>query len=117
MGEHKGRSSRHKDHWPMEPHYEFLADSIWQDFAYGRNAVYPQGHHGNALLSKFPIISWNNHDISLNRFEQRGLLHCKLDLVESSQPLHAVCVHLNLREAEDRKSTRLNSSHVAISYA
>ena len=26
--------------WPIEPQYEFLADSVWGDFAYGRNAVY-----------------------------------------------------------------------------
>lgn len=107
MGEHKGWSSRHKDRWPIEPQYEFLADSIWQDFAYGRNAVYPQGHHGNALLSKFPIVSWDNHDISLNRFEQRGLLYCKLDLVESSQCLHAVCVHLNLREGDRQRQLQM----------
>ncbi|MDQ2075784.1 endonuclease/exonuclease/phosphatase family protein [Marinimicrobium sp. ABcell2] len=103
MGEHKSWSSRHKGLWPIEPHYEFLADSIWQDFAYGRNAVYPQGHHGNALLSKFPIVSWDNHDISLNRFEQRGLLHCKLDMVDASIQLHAICVHLNLREGDRQR--------------
>src|SRR6188472_1564112 len=33
---------------PDGPHYEFLADSIWPQFAYGRNMVYPKGHHGNA---------------------------------------------------------------------
>src|SRR5690349_16396668 len=23
--------------WPGTPHYEFLADTLWSDFAYGRN--------------------------------------------------------------------------------
>ena len=47
------------------PQYEFLADSIWQQYAYGRNAVYPNGHHGNAVLSKFPIVRTSNHDVSI----------------------------------------------------
>jgi hypothetical protein len=34
------------DHYPETPHYEFLADSIWPQFAYGRNAVYTHGDHG-----------------------------------------------------------------------
>src|SRR3990167_6509003 len=29
--------------WPQVPQYEFMADEIWSDFAYGRNAVYPHG--------------------------------------------------------------------------
>src|SRR4051794_12416043 len=43
------------DKWPEAPQYEFLADQIWPQYAYGRNAVYPNGHHGNAILSKHPI--------------------------------------------------------------
>ena len=45
--------------------YEFLADTIWSQYAYGRNAVYDNGDHGNALLSKFPITHYENHDISI----------------------------------------------------
>ena len=39
------------DNFPETPHYEFLADSIWPEFAYGRNAVYDKGDHGNAVMS------------------------------------------------------------------
>jgi endonuclease/exonuclease/phosphatase family metal-dependent hydrolase len=45
----------HFENWPDTPHYEFLADTMWSDYAYGRNAVYPEGHHGNAVLSRFPL--------------------------------------------------------------
>ena len=86
--------------WPAAPHYEFLADTMWPQFAYGRNAVYPHGDHGNALLSKFPIERHANHDISCAGPERRGLLHCVLAL--PSQPrteLHAICVHLGLEES------------------
>ncbi|MGV2481981.1 UNVERIFIED_CONTAM: EEP domain-containing protein, partial [Salmonella enterica subsp. enterica serovar Weltevreden] len=42
IGDHEGHALRHAG-WPATPHYEFLADTIWSDFAYGRNAVYTQG--------------------------------------------------------------------------
>ena len=98
QGTHSGHSERHRT-WPQAPHYEFLADEIWADFAYGRNAVYPLGHHGNALLSKFPIVAHENRDISIHGHEARGLLHCTLQLPGRETMLHAICVHLGLREA------------------
>ena len=36
-----------------QQHYELLADQVWPQHAYGRNAVATSGHQGNALLSKF----------------------------------------------------------------
>lgn len=98
LGEHQAWSSRYKDVWPEAAQYEFLADSIWQDFAYGRNAVYTGGHHGNALLSKYPITHWENHDVSIQGTEKRGILHCQIAIPNSTAPLHAMCVHLSLRE-------------------
>lgn len=80
--------------------YEFLADSLWAEHAYGRNAVSPRGHHGNALLSRYPIIAWRNLDISAHRGEARGLLHCCVAIPGWTPRLHAICVHLGLREAE-----------------
>lgn len=76
--------------------HEFLADSVWPEFAYGKNAVYPDGHHGNAILSKFPIIRWENEDISAHATEQRGMLHCEIAIPGWDQPLHCLCVHLGL---------------------
>ena len=34
------------------PQFEYLADEVWPHHAYGRNAIYQKGHHGNAILSK-----------------------------------------------------------------
>ncbi|MGU0016378.1 hypothetical protein ACVXG9_16565 [Escherichia coli] len=33
--------------WKTGPYLALrvLADTMWSDFAYGRNAVYPEGHH------------------------------------------------------------------------
>ncbi|NML15348.1 endonuclease/exonuclease/phosphatase family protein [Azohydromonas caseinilytica] len=91
------------------PQYEFLADTIWHQHAYGRNAVSPGGHHGNALLSKFPILRHRNVDVSLDLdgVEKRGLLHCELELPDSEYPLHAICVHLGLRESQRQRQIDL----------
>ena len=39
------RRARRFVNWPEQPQHEFIADSVWTDFAYGRNAVYDSGHH------------------------------------------------------------------------
>ena len=101
IGEHEHHARRFAD-WPPTPQYEYLADTIWKH-CYGRNAVYPHGDHGNALLSRFPILAYTNHDASVSRFEARGMLHCVLETPNGSPELHAICVHLGLREGHRRK--------------
>lgn len=82
--------------WPSAGQVEFLADTVWSDFSYGRNSVYPAGHHGNALLSKFPIIKTTNTDISAHTSEERGMLHTEINIPKWDTPLHTICVHLGL---------------------
>ena len=82
------------------PQFEYLAESIWPHHAYGKNAVYTSGHHGNAILSKYPFTSWENIDVSTNRLERRGLLHGVIQVPHHRKPLHAICVHLGLLETE-----------------
>lgn len=106
IGEHALHAKRLMN-WPDSPQYEFLADSIWSNFAYGRNSVYPAGDHGNALLSKFPIVRHENRDVSLNGDERRGILHCVLQLPPQNIELHAMCVHLGLCEAHRRAQFQL----------
>ncbi|HZV98292.1 MAG TPA: endonuclease/exonuclease/phosphatase family protein [Methylophilaceae bacterium] len=76
--------------------YEFLADSIWHNFAYGQNAVLSEGDHGNAILSKYPIAKWENEDVSASASDRRGLLHCEIAIPGWDQNLHCICVHLGL---------------------
>lgn len=98
-GEDEILAARHSDRWPDIPHYEFLADSIWPSFAYGRNMIYPSGHHGNALMSKYSIEYYVNTDVSLGKNEKRGILHCEVALPGRAQRLHAICVHFALLES------------------
>ena len=95
LGDHREHSTRHET-WPKEAQYEFLADTIWGNYAYGRNAVYPAGHHGNALLSKFPIVRSRNQDVSITGAERRGILHAVMSVPDQAIELHAFCVHLSL---------------------
>ncbi|MBU3059578.1 endonuclease/exonuclease/phosphatase family protein [Pseudomonas indica] len=105
LGTHQRHALRFPN-WPSTPQYEFLADSMWTDFAYGRNAVYPDGDHGNALLSKFPILRYDNLDVSISGPERRGLLHCVLQ-VPGQDEFHAICVHLGLREVHREQQLHL----------
>jgi endonuclease/exonuclease/phosphatase family metal-dependent hydrolase len=111
QGEHAERAGLHAA-WPESPHYEFLADSIWPQYAYGRNAAYPHGHHGNALLSKFPILQHENRDVSIHGHEGRGLLHCVLGLPDGPR-VHAICTHLGLLEGHRRRQFELLCEVVA----
>ncbi|MSQ71587.1 MAG: EEP domain-containing protein [Betaproteobacteria bacterium] len=97
QGHHGQRAVRYEN-WPSAPQYEFLAHEVWKDFAYGRNAVYDHGHHGNAILSRYPIISTDNQDVSTHNYESRGLLHCEIRVPGWSEVLHCLCVHLALHE-------------------
>jgi endonuclease/exonuclease/phosphatase family metal-dependent hydrolase len=98
MGSH-ARHKRRFNHLPPEPHYEFLADSIWPQYAYGKNVAYPHGDHGNAVMSKYPILYHRNHDASIVGPEKRGMLHCVLHIPARALDVHVICVHLGLAES------------------
>jgi endonuclease/exonuclease/phosphatase family metal-dependent hydrolase len=106
LGTHE-EHGRKIEQWPEAPMYEFLADSIWSQYAYGRNMVYPKGHHGNAIMSKFPIVEYQNHDVSIAGPEKRGLLHCKLHVPGYEKPLHTICAHLGLAESHRQQQLEL----------
>jgi len=80
------------------PQFEFLADEVWPHYAYGRNALYQTGHHGNAILSKYPFDEWDNTDVSHWRFSQRGILLGKLEI-----GLYVICTHFGLFGRERKR--------------
>ncbi len=97
QGSHKGNADRYRD-WPLKSQHEFIADTVWKEVAYGKNASYKDGHHGNALLSRFPILRQDNENISAHVFENRGMLHCVLKPGPRMPELHCLNVHLGLFE-------------------
>lgn len=111
QGTHAGRANRFI-HWPDKPQHEFLADTLWTEFAYGKNSVYDEGHHGNAILSRFPIHYWENLDISSHFMESRGMLHCEIKMQEWPEILHCINVHLALTEDGRRRQVRMIADRI-----
>ncbi len=106
LQEVQGRNRRHAaalDDWPDEAQHDFLAEDVWQATAYGSNVLYTHGHHGNAILARFPIEHSHNQDVTQHRFERRGILHSTVCVPWLAEPLHCVCVHLSLFARSRRK--------------
>ena len=85
---------RNEQQLSLDTQHEYLAAALNMHAAYGCNAVRAQTDHGNALLSRYPILQHENQDISDHRLEQRGLLHALIDVQNIS--VHCLVVHLGL---------------------
>ncbi len=94
QGEHTRHGERYHN-YPEGAQHEFIAEEIWPHSVYGMNSVYEAGHHGNAILSRFPVLRSFNTDVSAHRFESRGLLHCEIDLPGQGS-VHCLCAHFGL---------------------
>ncbi len=89
--------------WPQVSQSEFLSHNKWPHHVYGKNAIYHQRHHGNAILSRFPIQFAENISLSTYKMEQRGLLHCAIQIPKLKTPLHLFNVHLDLTHLSRKK--------------
>lgn len=114
QGEHT-KKQNHVDDWPDSSQFEFLADQVWHHHAYGKNAIYKSGHHGNAILSKYPFVQWENINVSLMKTASRSLLHGTIS-IPGHKRLHVICVHLGLlnfeRELQLTTLTSRIDSHI-----
>jgi endonuclease/exonuclease/phosphatase family metal-dependent hydrolase len=87
------REERYFNRWPELPQAEFLCPEGYQA-VYQTNATTRHGEHGNALLSRWPVVSHGHEDMSDHRFEQRGLLH--VEVLVDGRTLHVIVLHLGL---------------------
>ena len=87
------REARYFPHWPDMPQADFLAPEGYEA-VYRTNAITRHGEHGNALLSRWPVLGHQHEDISDHRFEQRGLLHVQVQAM--GRDVHVIVVHLGL---------------------
>jgi len=99
QGEHQKHERKIAD-WPECSQFEFIAEGVWPFYAYGKNVTHSAGHHGNAILSKYPIESWENIDVSPYSWASRSLLHAVIRTPHSDSPVHVVCLHFGLTGAE-----------------
>ena len=79
--------------WPALAQADFLAPEGYESI-YKTNATTKHGEHGNALLSRWPVVTHQHEDMSDHRLEQRGLLHVELQVQE--RLVHVIVVHLGL---------------------
>ncbi len=112
----KSEAKRKRFSYPDQPHFEYLADRAWPHYAYGRNAIYRKGDHGNAILSMYPFVSWENIDVSIFPRSSRSILHGVIEIPKRDLRLHTLCVHLGLLEQERREQlkalTRRINEHI-----
>ncbi len=87
------REAAYFPRWPDVPQADFLAPEGYEA-VYRTNAVTRHGEHGNAMLSRWPVVGHQHEDMSDHRFEQRGLLHCEVRV--HGIDVHVVVVHLGL---------------------
>ena len=106
QGQHLHREQKVSD-WPDVSQFEFIADEDWPHCVYGKNAIYDAGHHGNAILSRFPFEEWENLNVSPYSWASRSLLHGVVRIPSFSQSLHIVCIHLGLTAIERRRQIKI----------
>jgi endonuclease/exonuclease/phosphatase family metal-dependent hydrolase len=92
------RSHNHKEHayferWPDTPQADYLAPEGYTAI-YRSNAFTRHGEHGNALLTRWPVVAVQHEDMSDHRLEQRGLLHVVVHA--HGHDVHVIVVHLGL---------------------
>lgn len=97
QGKHSKREKRIES-WPDLPQFEYIAENIWPHYIYAKNAVYESGHHGNAILSKYPFERFESINLSNINRASRGILHTQLKVHDTH--IHLLCVHLGLFKAE-----------------
>ena len=96
LQEVQGRNDRaalRQAHWPLEPQHDLLSNGYHQS-AYRPAAHYLHGHHGNALLSQFPILTVQAQDFSDHALEKRSVLHAVVRY--GSEALYLFVVHFGL---------------------
>lgn len=84
--------------WPTSTQHDHIAEGRYRDIVYGKNADHRHGHHGNAILSAYPVLDWENRNVSHHRFESRGHLLTRITLPGFAAPVTCVCVHLGLMQ-------------------
>ena len=104
------REAEYFERWPEQPQAEYLAPEGYRAI-YRTNATTRHGEHGNALLSRWPVLNYRHEDMSDHRFEQRGLLHVELQV--ATLRVHVIVVHLGLIPASRVRQTAQLRRYIA----
>jgi endonuclease/exonuclease/phosphatase family metal-dependent hydrolase len=83
----------------------FIARGLGFNYCMGHNRELRGGVYGNLVLSRFPLLGSENHDISVDGREERGCLRVDIDLGKESR-LHVYNAHLGTSFIERRRQAR-----------
>jgi len=82
----------------------FIADELGLHYCFGENRKFRGGRYGNVILSRLPVISEQNYDLSRPGREERGCL--RTDVILNGAILHIYNVHLGVAYLERRHQGR-----------
>jgi endonuclease/exonuclease/phosphatase family metal-dependent hydrolase len=83
----------------------YIAEALGFHCELGENRRHKGGAYGNVLLTRFPIKSKFNYDITVRGYERRGCLRTDLSLDET-RVLHVFNVHMGTSFFERRHQAR-----------
>ena len=95
QGEHRQRAQRFHN-WPLQAQADRIAATLQLHAHYGAHACYDFGHHGNAILARWPWQHCAVETLTLHALEQRGLVHGLCQPLGWPHPVHILSCHLNL---------------------
>jgi endonuclease/exonuclease/phosphatase family metal-dependent hydrolase len=90
---------------PAQNHARFISQETGLNFSFGPNRTFKGGLYGNLLLSRLPLRTICNHDISRKDREPRGCLQADVEL-PNGVVLHVFNVHLGTAFRERREQAR-----------
>ncbi len=86
---------------PEDDQARFIAGELGLDYRLGENRKLNGGAYGNLILSRWPLVSIHNYDLSHQDREPRGCLRTDL-VLGRNRMLHAYNVHLGTSYFERR---------------
>jgi endonuclease/exonuclease/phosphatase family metal-dependent hydrolase len=96
---------------PEKDQAQYIADSLGFHFAVGENRKLKGAAYGNVVLSRYPLRTVRNYDLTVSGCERRGCLRTDVNL-PAGDTLHVFNVHLGLAFVERRHQGRQLASSV-----
>ena len=90
---------------PDKDQAQYIAEHLGFHFAMGENRKLRGGAYGNVVLSRYPLRTVRNYDITVSGCERRGCLRTDV-LLPDGDVLHVFNVHLGLAFLERRHQGR-----------
>lgn len=88
---------------------QYLGARLNMNYAFGENISFVSGKYGNAILSRHPIVEYENYLLPSGR-EQRGYLRAMIDV--NGRRLQFIVTHLGLNHKERAVQLEIIRRHI-----